>query len=339
MAHVAGTARLDKNPSKLIWTGAVLALAVLVPWAVTSVWAGCPDTSLGESPEDCPWSKIARDMQAAAAKHGDVLKVLQREHPLLYSQIHSDLGRQDWMDLWGNAINFDELAKGVVVAPEIIDELMKMVASSSKRSEHAIVQAGIQHTYGYLFSTLKTSFGYKRARWVRDTLDRGFGLPIGTLSPLPKSGTLFSNATYFAGRIAFRDEPAALKILAQGNHDVSPSLTSFHFESLKPIRLEETIRTESGDVILRTDLVPFVNKVDGQGNTHWLVYSVADRRNLGKGASATSKLITAFPVDSPFVETVMNPENLGEDKPIVTRYNAYVDAITGAPHSGSRHKL
>src|SRR6185437_3416867 len=121
--------------------------------------------------------------------------------------------------------------------------------------------AGMEHTYGYLFSTLKTAFGYKRARWVHGDTERGFGLQVGALGPdTPKvsGGSLFSNATYFFGRIAFRDNPELLAALKRGSKAVAKQILQFDYTSLKTIRLEETIASKN--VSLRTDLVPFAIK-------------------------------------------------------------------------------
>jgi hypothetical protein len=338
--------------------GAVLASTFLfwiIPSArsskayASSTTTTCPDASQGEKPEDCPWAGLARGLESVAAQNGSVIQGLEKEEPLLYSQMKADSLRKDWLDLWGYCINFDELARGIIISPSIIDSLVDWFAPPSGKpfivnvgtSSREIVHAGVQHTYGYLFSNLKTSFGYKRARWVRDTLDRGFGLPIGTLSPLPKLGSLFSNATYFAGRIAFKSEPTILKTLERdASKAVSPAIVNYDFDSLKPARLEEVVHTETGDVIIRTDFVPFPHQVDGDTNTHWLIYSIADNRSASEQQHRTpAQLITAFPVETSFVEAALAADGLGENKPIVTRYNAYVEGLSFKSLTGIRRKL
>jgi hypothetical protein len=325
--------------------GAVIASALLcfiLPSTNARAASACPDESQGEKPEDCPWAGLTRDLDAVAAQGGSVLEALQKEQPVLFSRMKADATRKDWLDLWGYCINFDELAKGIIISPKIINPLVLFFAPPARKpfmaEDREILHAGVQHTYGYLFSNLKTSFGYKRARWVRDTLDRGFGLPIGTLSPLPKAGSLFSNVTYFAGRIAFRNDT-----LMRGRLDhaaeafVSPAILKYDFNSLKPIRLEETVKTETGDVIIRTDFVPFPHAVAGDTNTHWLIYSIADHR-LGQKRQPTARLITAFPVETSFVESALAENSLGENKPVVTRYNAYVEGLSFKSLTGSRRK-
>lgn len=52
-----------------------------------------------------------------------------------------------------------------------------------------------------------------------------------------------------------------------------------------------------------------------------------------------AQLITAFPVEKSFVEKITNPESLGDNRPISTWYNGYVEGLTGQspPLTGSRH--
>jgi hypothetical protein len=319
------------------------------PSAKTYASSTCPDEARGEKPEDCPWAGLARDLESVASQNGSVIQALQKEQPDLFAQMKADSRRKDWLELWGYCINFDELARGIIVSPSVIDRLVEFFAPPAGKpfiitvgaNDREILHAGVQHTYGYLFSNLKTSFGYKRARWVRDTLDRGFGLPTGTLSPLPKAGSLFSNATYFAGRIAFKNEPSILRTLTRSaSRAVSPALVNYDFDSLKSVRLEETVHTETGDVIIRTDFVPFTHKVEGDTNTHWLIYSIADNRaERKKQHLVPAQLITAFPVETSFVEAALAADGLGENKPVITRYNAYVEGLTFKSLTGTRRKL
>jgi hypothetical protein len=341
------TPRLKKAIPLLLGALAASALIpVLISLTAPSAPAAstCPDESRGEKAEDCPWAGLTRDLEQVASQNGLVIEALEKEQPVLFYQMKTDAKRKSWLNLWGKCINFDELAKGIIISPKIIDPLVQMFAPPSGQPFEAngreIVHAGVQHTYGYLFSNLQTSFGYKRARWVRDTLDKGFGLPIGILSPMAKSGSLFSNATYFAGRIAFKNEPANLKTLEKGvSKAVSAAVVSYDFNSLKPTRLEEIIKTPTGDVIIRTDFVPFLHPVEGDSNTHWLVYSIADHRQPHPKGLPPAQLITAFPVETSFVESALAADSLGENKPIITRYNAYVDGITGTAWTGLRRKL
>jgi hypothetical protein len=46
--------------------------------------------------------------------------------------------------------------------------------------------------------------------------------------------------------------------------------------------------------------------------------------------------VTAFPVNSGFVQNATAAGGLGADKPVQTRYNAHVEGLTGAKVKGSR---
>jgi hypothetical protein len=288
-----------------------------------------------------------------------VTPLLKQLVPDLDHALQADARRDAWKALWGRSINYDELAHGVIVHPAILAAiaerfglrspmiLMNFKADAIKDSPaaqalgkpvttdpagHQLVHAGMEHTYGYLFSVLKTSFGYKRARWVRGEIEKGFGLEPGLLGPAPQAGTLFSNVTYFAGHIAFRGEPAKLALLRKGGKDLPAAIRDFDYSKLAPVRVEETVEAkdssgESRKVTLRTDLVPFFHP---QADTHLLVYSVNDPMIGGE------VLITAFPVNQSFVDTVTNPGNLGEGKPVQTRYNGFVEGVTGVKLTGTR---
>lgn len=333
----------------------VIVCAALVTTAVRWAWAA-------GSKQDQPWEKVALELIARAdsGHEKEVEPLLQKRLPDITRSLNSDSRRVAWKNLWGRSINFDELANGVIVhsailraldaqfksgAPLVVDHVRHVRAEEPKLSGeligkpsvtdpagHELAHAGLEHTYGYLFSILKTSFGFKRARWVEGEIDRGFGFKPGTIGPRPPSGTLFANVTYLGGRIAFRNNDARTGILKKNSQDVPAELREFDFSKLKPTRLEETVEAKdtSGTarkVVLRTDLVPFLHP---QKNSHLLVYSVEDPSEGGH------VLVTMFPVQGSFVESVLKAGNLGENKPVQTRYNAFVEGVTGQKLAGTR---
>ena len=292
----------------------------------------CPDTKAGETVQDCPWAGIARTLIREAEKGRPLSGPFKTLAPYLAKQLRQDHVNKVWQDLWGASINFDEFAKAEIVHPKVLSSLAEMFGTKySAQNPFRTVHAGLEHTYGYLFSLLKTPFGYKRARWVSGDLDRGFGLPAGTLGPSPKKGSLFGNLTYFLGQIAFRGEPQALSMVEASAGFASPPLRGLLIDDKKIIRLEEKV--DFGDhrtVILRTDFVPFPKMPgDPAANSHLLIYSVLD------AAPQHPRLITAFPVQKSFVDKAIAPDVLGDQK-ISTRYNAFVDGLTGNPKAGKR---
>ncbi len=296
----------------------------------------CPIVSLKETKEDCPWAAITRQC-ATVASEDAIEDILKRHSPDLLNAIKNDAHKENLKKVWGKSINFDEMKKSIIVKPLIMDNILKLagvpapLASKGHNDKKIIVHAGIIHTYGYIFSNLLTPYGYKRSRWVKDDIESGFELARGTLGPRPSSGTLFSNVTYFLSRIAFRDDPGILKSLI--GCDVSSVLKNFKFHNLKIRCLEETVKLRTDRTVkLRTDLVEFIKMRDGKSNQYLLVYSFFDSEEK------KPLLITAFPVSSVFVESILNKSKLGEKKPVKTRYNAFISGFTdsGNVHIGTR---
>jgi len=263
--------------------------------------------------------------------------VFQKTAPQFLKKIETEAklhqGPEEYKSLWGNSLNYDENAKSIIIKNQVIDLILKK-AGVRKRNGR-IVHAGFEHTYGYLLSNLSTPYGYKRARWVKGDIETGFGMPQGLMGPTPSTDGLFSNVTYFAGSIAFRNEPETLKLITKGL-GVSPFLRSFNFATLKPTRLSETIilNGPSGPsgrtVTLRTDLVPFTGPTGA--NAEVLIYSIKD------SSMPHPYLISMFPVAKSFREAVLNPKNLGVGKPVITRYNAFISDVTDSksPFNGER---
>ena len=239
--------------------------------------------------------------------------------PGILKQLAADRSDPALARLWGRSVNFDEMANGVIVNPVILVFLADGLGTA--RPEGRLAHAGMEHTYGYLFSLLGTKFGFKRARWVGDDIGSGLGLPRGLIGPDPAEGTLLSNVTCLAGGIALKDDAAASALLAEA---VCPGILKKYASARIPrSRLVETaVLPHNRKVVLRTDLVPF-GKISAGGNSHLLIYSVYD------SAAGRAELITAFPVDAAFVRRTLAPEGLGTGKPVQTRYNAWVEGLSG----------
>ncbi|OGS59757.1 MAG: hypothetical protein A3J79_09125 [Elusimicrobia bacterium RIFOXYB2_FULL_62_6] len=277
-----------------------------------------PGAAAAEQAEDCPWAGVARLLREKADKNEQLGPVFTAHIPALLAQLDRDRGNSAALKLWGESINYDELAGGVIVHPGILRFIASRAGTPGPRDR--LMHAGLEHTYGYLFSLLPTNFGFKRARWVRPDIESGLNLQRGSAGPSPSEGTLFSNITCLAGNIALRDDAAASALLdAAAAHCAAP-LKSF---SVRKTRLSETVELAGGRrVVLRTDFVPFTKPAGG--NAYLLVYSVYD------SAPQQAYLISAFPVASGFVQNALKPAGLGPNKPVQTRYNAFVEGVTGA---------
>ncbi len=294
----------------------LFAALLLVPGSVSAF--DCP--AAGEAAEDCPWAGVAR--LAGAASAGKIEPVFRTYAPGLLDQMDADRNNRALGSLWGESINYDELANGEIVDTDILGFISARLGLPGPRGR--IMHAGAEHTYGYLFSLLPTKFGFKRARWVRPDIEDGLGLPRGAAGPAPAAGgTLLSNVTCLAGGIALKDDAAAWALLGQACSACSPAVKKMAFAGVRRTRLTEEVLLAGGrKVVLRTDFVPF-SKSSG-GNTHLLIYSVYD------SALKRAYLVTAFPVNSGFVKNATAGGGLGEGKPVQTRYNAHVEGLTGA---------
>jgi len=284
----------------------VLAAAMTMP--------NCPAD--GETAADCPWAGIGR-AAAAAPDAPAALAVLRASAPALVRELDADARRPGMLSLWGRSVNFDEHAKATIVAPPILGAIASVLKLPPPDGERG--HAGMTHSYGYVFSVLKTPYGFKRARWVSGELEAGLGLPPGTFAPVPAKGTLLSNLTAFLGRLAFRGDARELRLVGD--------LRTFDVSAYKPKRLSETVSLPDGRrFVLRTDLVPYLH---GEGDM--LIYSCRDEK------AGRAYLITAFPVARGFANSLLDPKGLGEGKPIATRYNGFVDGVTGVSGlTGSR---
>lgn len=273
-----------------------------------------------EKQEDCPWAGVARVLNEKVKNNEDLSFVFENYIPSLLAQIDYESRNKALLELWGKSLNYDEFEHAEIVNPEILKFIAKRLGVPEPKGR--IVHAGMEHTYGYLFSLLDTKFGFKRARWVKPDIENGLGLPRGYIGPNPPEGSLLLNVSCLIGGIALRDDKVSWNLLLKVSEYCPSVIKNYSFSKIKHTRLTEKISLKNGrTVILRTDLVPFSSKQ--YGNEYLLIYSVYD------SLYGRAFLITAFPVSSGFYRMVTNPENLGDNKKIKTRYNAYVEGVTG----------
>ena len=299
----------------------------------------CPDFSFNEQTWDCPWAAIARELQ----NDQDKTISLNDLAPDFVAKIKLDANSTKEI-FWGTSLNFDDNAKAEIIDKSILKDIGKYLNTSISVDELTtfnkyVVKAGFEHTYGYLFSTLQTPYGYKRQRWLSGEIERAFKLPQYTFGPMPTdNSTLFSNVTYFAGKIAFRFSPINLKQLEMSKENVSESVLSFPYAQLKIERVVETIMApmrngQMRQVQLITDYVPFLIKNSEIPNAVLLIYTVVDNANN------EMKLISMFPISQQSLTSALNKNNFGQNKSMTTRNNAYVEGVTGEVFKGERRRV
>lgn len=253
--------------------------------------------------------------------------LLEEKAPQIAGQICEDSRRKGPLSFWGRSRNLDELAGLVIVEPTIIH----LIASLSGRPLSLLTpHAGLQHTYGYLFSTIETPYGFKRERWTKTDIEVAFGLDRTTLSPFPERGTLLANATWFSGQFAFRGHAANRHRLRDYlEQKVSPDLLQLRAGKGRHVRLSERVdlvwRKDSRAWTLQTDLVS--SAIDSRFGV--LIYSVVDHQH------EEHQLITMFPVGAAVRKQLRDRARRNRRTDIRPRYNAYIAALNAGEFSGS----
>ncbi len=252
---------------------------------------------------------------------------LERRCPEIVEQLRLDAQSPGLLKLWGNSLNRDEITGTTIVAPHILRAVGDIAGIEC---DGDVVHAGLQHTYGYLFSTIETPFGFKRDRWVKPALEKGLGIEEPTIRPQPTAGTLLGNLTYLLGRIAFRGHSKEIRILRSLRKNASRLVADFPFPQQSIVRLTETVRLgRSRIVIIQSDFVQLA-KPRATSPDFLLVYSFRD------SSAPLGHLITAFPVTAEFVLEFAAPETLGKRRSVRTRFNGYVHGLTGRQVNGAR---
>jgi hypothetical protein len=286
----------------------------------------CPDGDLHETSIDCPWAGVSRSLEGVTDPL-EIRETFEFQIPGFLRQLEADTRSRQLLHLWGLSRNMDESNLTVKTVPVNLIAYFNSILKVDYDDTFSVGHAGLNHTYGYLFSQVYTPFGYKRARYVQGEIEAGFGLPDNTFGGVANKGTLLGNMTYFAGKIAFRDADAKLSastlqaILDQKEITLSDELRAFDFSKAKVRRLVETIDSEKVYLQLRTDIVEFPNKQTRGTNEALLIYSIDFH---APGQEKQPRLITAFPVAKSFGDALFTQEGIGTDKqiPLKLKYNA-----------------
>ncbi len=266
-------------------------------------------------------------MTAAAEKGRSVVPVLRALCPYVCDQLRRDARFPSLLSLWGRCVNIDENTREVIVHPAILRALGRLAGVPVRGR---VVHAGLQHTYGYLFSLIQTPYGFKRERWTSTDLERGLGIDRTLLGERPAAGTLLANATWLLGKVAFRGQPAALARLERSAAAVAPALVAYDCAGLNVCRIEEQVTlpgTIPREVTLITDLVTLPSAPD---EDRLLIYSAR------AGARAPLRLVTAFPVRPAVAEELRTAALLKGPAEVRLRYNAYVPGLNGRTVIGRR---
>lgn len=256
--------------------------------------------------EDQYWNDMALESKEANIS---IMRTLEDNNPALYNQILKDSKDPYLTMFWGQSLNFDSGAKKQIVDDKIIGDLQALF---NIKNDNKIVHAGIMHTYGYLFSTIETPYGFKRKRWIDPTLNAAFDLSGNSFSPETIDGGLLSNVTYFSGMLAFKNK-TELSLLK----NVSNEVFTYNYAGLSVDRVEEEIKGHT----LVTTLVRFPVKLMVAENDYLLIYSTVNQ------VTKKEFLVTAFPINAESYEKIIAKNTLGPNQKITLRYNAYLQGI------------
>jgi hypothetical protein len=145
------------------------------------------------------------------------------------------------------------------------------------------------------------------------------GISKSLLSPDPKEGTLLFNLTYFASRIAHREDSSMLRKLEKLQPHVADEILNYDFDSQAIRRIVESLTLKlprRRTVQLVTDLVPFKPT---RRNQYLLVYST-------KVGNRSAQLSTTFVAQQSHVDSLVPTE---DDSPLILpRYNSAIDGFT-----------
>ena len=275
---------------------------------------------------DRKYQRTALAMQDAANSGLSPLPLLQKTCPDLCRQIRRDAELPALFAFWGRSVNVDENTSETIVHPAIL-QVIGDLADVPMRGR--FVHAGLQHTYGYLFSSIQTPYGAKRDRWLSEKWERGFGLERSLLGDRPRSGTLLANATWFLGQIAYRGEASWLHRLNELKTAAAPDLVKYPFEGPPIERIVEKVSWRDRDIRIVTDLVPFSHSPKNAADDRFLlVYSIQISR-------AMPRLITAFPIQEQMATQLKAAVQQGRVE-VRLRFNAYVPGLFGITMKGRR---
>ena len=286
-------------------------------------------------PKDYDLHTTARTMLDAARHKRSVRAVLKKCCPHIYQQVQCLKTNRAMSDLWARCVNCDDITGQQIVAAPILRLLSELSGIALRaRITPRVVHAGLQHTYGYLFSLIETPYGYKRDRWTEPDVERGMQISTPSLRATPTEGTLLTNVTWFIGQIAFRDQPQRMDTLHNHTEHVAKAIVNYPYAKLQGQRIIEKVYNVSAnlsEVTIYTDLIAFPKQPkNAEAENTLLVYSIQT------GKTTLPRLITAFPTTGNYAKQLMEQETKGNQVPIQLLYNGYAPGMSGKIFLGER---
>jgi hypothetical protein len=103
--------------------------------------------------EQDPWFELTNELVQNAKMDADSFSFLL---PLLSQEIAQLPQLPMWLELWGTSFNVEN---GKWIVPPHFIKIMSDFTCEKVMQNEDVYHAGLLHTYGYLFSNLKTPYG------------------------------------------------------------------------------------------------------------------------------------------------------------------------------------
>lgn len=231
---------------------------------------------------------------------------------------------------WGLSENQDPSRPDrPITEPAVLAELFRLASVSPMDPAFHTVHSGMLQSYGTLFSTTLRPEGYARDRWLDHAFEAGLGLAESEyFNPQPEGGTFLSNLTYFAGRIAFRDQPTRLEQLKALEPKVAKKLRKTDYSRFTVATVIETTKGSFENPIeARLDFVTL--QPNAAGYSHALVYSVKESED------GAFQLLNVDLIRLDRFRQLSQASSLGSGKTIRPLYGAVILGLK-APRPGTR---
>lgn len=244
------------------------------------------------------WNKLSLKAQETSIE-----ETLKTNYPPLWNQISQDKKDPYLFLFWGNSQTKEN--NKAIINEKIRTDLFSIFQQNYVEDYG---NAGLMHTYGYLFSTLETPYGYKRERWLMNELNQLLKLEHNQLSVKADRGTLLANVTYFAGKLTF-EETQDLELIK----NVADEIKAIDYNKLMKL----TIIEEDKNFKFKTVIINLGAATSK--NSHLLIYSYYDKQ-LGK-----DQLITMYPINNETFNAyrILGPSHSVDFK---IRHNLFLDS-------------
>lgn len=246
------------------------------------------------SPADAPGyllsNAVLTEAAAIAARSASLPQSQWVDELLGHIAADADAGL---FERWGNSTLVDSNVGRPVISHTV---LRRLLGAAGLRGGMEVLNAGLAHTYAYLFADVPTPYGYKRDRWVDGRLQCILGTERGRLLPVARVNTLLANVT------------AAL--------DAHLEVAGYDWVDTRDMSRSCLVEEDPGSGITTTTWLLVRRGVQGAA----LAYVVT-------APGEEPRYVTVFPTDAGAV--VAMREEAHQEGPLIGRFNAVLPDTSG----------